>query len=440
MSKNDKITGAEKGFSINKAMKFVKKNVRYFAAGALFAALVLILANCTEPQKDNGVDNTEAVTESTSTEGKYEVDAVPEVSELIRNYYTAYANGSIKELKKIATPITKNERSYIKMFSEYVEEYRNIVCYTKPGLDENSYLVSAYIEIKFKDVESVAPGLDFFYVSKDGNGELYINNLYSQFNLLNGEKELDKDIKALIDEFELETDVIELQKEVQVKYEKAVGTDEKLAKMLNGTIKDACTVWAQQIVENQPVTEQTTEVTTEQTPGTEQTPETEQTTETEKEPETETETVPEVQPEVVYTTDTVNIRAKADANSEVIDKVEAGTALTRVGTTDNGWSKLEYNNTECYVKSEYVTTQAPETPDTPEEPDESEGNGGAIAEGTTVRLSQSVNVRASMDTSAEKLGTAFSGETVTVIMSYAEGWTKVEWNGQTGYIKTEFLN
>lgn len=44
-----------------------------------------------------------------------------------------------------------------------------------------------------------------------------------------------------------------------------------------------------------------------------------------------------------------------------------------------------------------------------------------------------------MNETADKVGTAFSGEKVTVVMSYAEGWTKVNWNGQSGYIKTEFL-
>ena len=28
---------------------------------------------------------------------------------------------------------------------------------------------------------------------------------------------------------------------------------------------------------------------------------------------------------------------------------------------------------------------------------------------------------------------------LTVVMSYAEGWTKVTWNGQTGFVKTEYL-
>ena len=44
-----------------------------------------------------------------------------------------------------------------------------------------------------------------------------------------------------------------------------------------------------------------------------------------------------------------------------------------------------------------------------------------------------------MSETASKVGTAFSGEKVTVVMSYAEGWTKVTWNGKTGYVKTDLL-
>lgn len=431
----DKMTGAIKGFSIKKAWNFVKKNVRYFTAGALFVVLVLILARCmgTSPGQKDG---TEALTEASTQQGytAYQVDAVTEVNQLITNYYAAYADGNIKELKKYAKPLTKNERSYIRMFSEYVESYQNIKCYTKPGLDDKSYLVSAYIEIKFKDVDTLAPGLDFFYVTTNKDGELYINNRYSQFNLLNKEKELDPQIEALIESFELEDDVVALQQEVQKKFEEVSGSDEKLAQMINGTIKDACAQWAQEIAAAQS-TEQTTEQTTEQSSetATEQTPQ-------------QTEDLAEI----VYTTDIVNIRAQADENGELVTTVPAGTALTRTGNTDNGWSRLDYNNKDCYVKSEYLSTEAPQDQsqdttqdqgqDTPaQNTDTGTQDTAGLAEGTEVLLSDTVNVRASMSADAEKVGTAFAGEKVTVVMSYAEGWTKVNWNGQTGYIKTEFL-
>ena len=44
-----------------------------------------------------------------------------------------------------------------------------------------------------------------------------------------------------------------------------------------------------------------------------------------------------------------------------------------------------------------------------------------------------------MNESAELVGTTAEGDSIKVILSYAEGWTKVEWNGQTGYIRTDLL-
>lgn len=425
----DKIAEAFKGFSIEKCLNFVKKNVRYFTAGALFLALVLILAKCTDAPEQRLENNTEIATDPTPTVA-YEVNAIPEITELLTNYYAAYADGKIKQIKQYAKPITKNERSYIKMFSEYVEKYENITCYTKPGVEENAYLVSASIEIKFRDIDTLAPGLDFFYVEKNEDGTFMINNLYSQFNLLNKEKAMDPAVEALIDQFEQDADVIALQTDVQQRFDQAVQSDEKLAKMVNQTIKDASLAWMQGLSPQQPAddgAQQNTEQNTEQTPE----------PATEEKPE---ESPSENMAEIVYTTaNGVNIRTGADTNAEVVDSVDAGTALTRIAVTDNGWSVIDYDNKECYVKSDYLTSDAPKKPEEPEEPQQPAQGAGQLAEGTEVTLSQSVNVRASMDESANKLGTAYVGEKVTVVMSYAEGWTKVNWKGQTGYIKTEYL-
>lgn len=424
----EKMSGLYKDFSINKAIEFVKKNVRYFAAGALFIVLVVILAQCTAPRDSgNNAGTTEALTETTEIQ-EYQVDANPEINKLIQNYYEQYADGSVKKLKKYAYPISDNEKSFIKMFSEYVDSYENIKCYTKPGLDDKSYLVSVYLEIKFKDVDTVAPGLDFFYVSTDEDGNLYIDNLYSQFNLLNQEQDLDAKVKALIDSFELEDDVLALQKDVQQKYEAAIASDENLKKMIDTTIADAYSTWAQSIAEA------ATETETEKQTETEKATETEQAAAADQ-PAADTSAdaaqaaTPAPTTETVYALDTVNIRAEANESGAVVDKVTAGTALTRTGTTEDGWSKLDYNGTEAYVKSDYVSTEAPQAPQTTAD----------IAEGTVITISQSINIRSSMSETADKVGTAFSGEKVTVVMSYAEGWTKVDWNGKTGYIKTELL-
>ena len=171
----------------NKILMFIKQNVRYITAGVLFLALVLILVKAGSPkQPQNGQDV--AATEVTSEASndavqEFEVDAYEDVNTLINQYYTAYAAGDTDTLQTIATPLSENEKSYISVFSQYVDAYQNIKCYTKQGLDASSYLVSVYVEVKFKDVDTVAPGLDFFYVRTNDDGSVYIDNLYSQYNL-----------------------------------------------------------------------------------------------------------------------------------------------------------------------------------------------------------------------------------------------------------------
>ena len=87
-----------------------------------------------------------------------------------------------------------------------------------------------------------------------------------------------------------------------------------------------------------------------------------------------------------------------------------------------------------YIVSDKSKVEKDETPqdDRPSAP-------SYYSEGDTITLSDSVNVRSSMSETADRVGLAYKGDVLTVIMSYAEGWTKVSWNGQTGYVKTEYL-
>ena len=333
--------------------------------------------------------------------------------------------------------MSENEKSYISVFSQYVDAYQNIKCYTKQGLDASSYLVSVYVEVKFKDVDTVAPGLDFFYVRTNDDGSVYIDNLYSQYNLKIKENALDTSIQNLISEYEGSEDVNSLQKEVQDKYDTAVASDDKLSEMIQTTIPNAITEWAGTIVSQNTETE-----STEQVP--EETTEAEQTETPEENTDQPEENGPtQSEPDTVYAVDTVNVRAAADTESEKLGTLEQGTALTRTGT-DGEWSIVNYNGQTGYIKTEYLTTKnADSEADNGQTDnggnDEQTSAGDFIAEGTVITLKDSVNVRSGMSESDSKIGTAFTGEKVTVVMSYAEGWTKVTWNGQTGYIKTSLL-
>lgn len=413
----------------NEVLRFIREHIRYFAAGALVVVLVIVLAMCAKP-KGSDSDVVVNATESTqATEEAYQVDANENINALITQYYTAYAAGDVTTLSSIATPISANEQSYIGLFSQYVDEYQNIKCYTKTGLDENSYLVSVSMEIKFTGVDTTAPGLDFFYVRTNDDGSLYIDNLYSQYNLANQENALDTSIQNLIGQFESESDVMALQSEVQTRYDEALAADENLTNMIQTTIPAAIKDWVSQMAA-QAATEQT-----EAAEATEQ-PETEQPQETEQQEEIIQQT------DTLATKDRVNVRAAADVESEKLGTLDQGTVVTRTAIAGD-WSVIDYNGTAGYVKNEFLTYDLPDTTadsNSDSSADNSDStNAASIAEGTVIMLENTTNIRSGMSEDSSKVGTAYAGEKVTVVMSYAEGWTKVKWNGETGYIKTSLL-
>lgn len=415
----------------NDFFAFVKQNIRYFTAGALFIVLVLVLVNCGAPKNGGDGESVAATEMESETEEAFQVDAYEDVNALINQYFTAYAAGDVDTIAAIATPISENEKSYIAEYSKYVDSYENIKCYTKRGLDDNSYLVSVAIEIKFTDAETMAPGLDFFYVRTNEDGSLCIDNLYSQYNSKIKENAVDTSVQSLIDKYEESADVIALQQEIQEKYTAAVEADASLADVINVKLPAAITAWKQNIIAQAESTE---------IPEETEAPEETESTETETPEETET-TEPEQTEdttETVYTVDKVNVRAAADTSSEKIGTVEKGTAIGRTGT-DGDWSIVNYGGTTGYIKTEYLTTEEPQTDSADDSTEPSQDTAGALTEGQVITLSGSTNIRSGMSETSDKIGTAFSGEKVTVVMSYAEGWTKVTWNGQTGYIKTDLL-
>lgn len=426
----DSIKNFKDKFDLSKIIGFIKKYARYFVAGALFIVLLIVLICFTGDKKE--VQETEEIQSTAMTEDsealeetiiqavvseELQENANASVNELIQNYYTAYAAGDIATLQTLATPISEREQSYITMYSEYVESYQNIVLYTKSGLDSNSYLVSVCVEIKLEGIDTLAPGLDFFYVRTNEEGKLYIDNLYSQYNSNCNEVAGDTSIQKLIAQYVSGDDVASIFKTVQENYDIALASDEKLAAFVQETIPNAISAWAEAYAQTAAEVPET-EVTETETPE-------------EQEPESETVDEPEATSEIVVTTDKVNVRAEASTDAEKLGSVERGASLTRTGT-EGDWSIVEYDGKVGYIKSEYLTTGSSS--------DTNEGTAtNGIEEGTQVTLQSTTNIRSSMSETADRVGIAYPGEKVTVVMSYAEGWTKVSWDGKTGYIKTDLL-
>lgn len=446
---------ANQGFDWNAMIDFCRRNMKYIAVGIVILILIIVLAVVSTRKDGGSKEEPDQVGELTQNERgdqeEFQVDAIPEINTLIQNYYTAYAAGDVAGMEACATPISDLEKGYIGLVSQYIAGYQNIKCYTKKGLAEGEYAVSVSMDMSFEGAASTAPGLEFFYVRTNEAGAYYIDNLYSQFNLRNRELELDSQVTAFISAYEQQEDFVKLSSEIQQKYEEALAADEALNTIANQTVPEVLKNWesglgnGDGIVTPENPEGQVAAENPEQTgPG--EAPAENPDAQSPEGPQQPEE--PQVPSETVYATDNVNIRKEPREDAEKVGSAVAGQSFTRSGMTEDGWSEISYNGGTAYIKSEFLSTEAPAESSQGENnmgnADNSNNNNensglNYVPDGITITLNSAMNVRTSMSEDADKIGTAQIGDTVKVVLSYREGWTKVEWNGKTGYIKTDLL-
>ena len=129
------------------------------------------------------------------------------------------------------------------------------------------------------------------------------------------------------------------------------------------------------------------------------------------------------------------MRDAASESGNLLGQLASGTQVTWYAD-ENGWAKIDYNGTKAYVKADYLADAGDASAQPATEPADTSA---ALSQGEEITLANTVNVRESMSETASKVAVAYAGEQVTVIQSYADGWTKVNYNGKLGYCKTEYL-
>ena len=139
--------------------------------------------------------------------------------------------------------------------------------------------------------------------------------------------------------------------------------------------------------------------------------------------------------ETVWATYSVSIRSAASTDADKLDVLVGSYSITRTGVGDNGWSKVDYNGQTGYIKSEYLTTTKPaaasdSAQQTTEKKQETK---------ETVYATAGVNIRAKASADADKIGTLAAGGSITRTGKTSSGWSRVDYNGQTGYIKSDYL-
>lgn len=349
--------------------KFSVDYKRYIGAAVLFLLLVLVLVKCAEPvepsEKPDSTEPTNTQNESESQgdtqqlpelEGKVEKTTDAEVTALIAKVYRAYTENDVRALEESYSVLSDNEKSYMEVFSEYKEEYRNVECYALK-LNENEYFVSSCYELKFYNVDTAAPGMDFFYLQRDDEGKLYVNSAYTTYNFNFMEQDLDAGIYAKILAYDKSEVVVAIQQDVQSRYDAAVAGDEKLANLIGGTLRAVMTNW-QSSINADPTTEPTEDDTQgdEDTQGSEGTQGVED-TQSSEDPQGGGQTDPPAQDTTYQVRVVTNsrIRRSANVNSEQLGRAEAGDTFKAIGT-ENGWTKIEFGGGVGYIRNDLIET------------------------------------------------------------------------------------
>lgn len=374
---------------MNGIRDFILDNVRYIISGILLIFIVITLVKCTgekvpeEEKQPEGegviVSEDEQVPEEPEEPANDLVqDAYPDVNALVTSYFTAKADGNVDALRETVSVLDDAEAESVTKMAEHIESYQNITCYSKNGPETGSYVVYACYDIKFINVETMAPSLTLLYVCTAADGSLYVNN-----------GEWDAAAESVINEFNSGADVQGLISQVETRYNEALAQDEKLSNL-------ALTI---QSASQEPAEE-------------------------------EDEPAEESEDETVYAKETVNVRSQASETAERVGQIAKGDSATRI-SEENGWSKINYNNATAYVKSEYLTTNKDDIQ--ADEPAAEAPDSGAA------QITETARMRKGEATDSELIETLFPGTRVEIVQHVANGRTKITYSGKTGYVNTECL-
>ena len=144
----------------------------------------------------------------------------------------------------------------------------------------------------------------------------------------------------------------------------------------------------------------------------------------------------------------LNLRSNANTNSSILGAFTKGDKVS--GTLENGWLKVNHNGQVAYISADYLSNTEVKKPVVENKQEtNTQNNQQAPAPEKKENTVQSqaytgwvntaaLNVRAGASTSNNIIGNYTMGDKVSGQL--ANGWLKVNYNGQTGYISANLLS
>ena len=401
---------ARKGFK-----EFLAKHYRYFIVGGLFVVLVILLIVFLVKNKgkgDEGDDTASTIPELETTvevpKDKYEENAYPAVNALVQQYLDAMSTGDTERMASVSSSMSDDMKAFYEAQAQYLGNYSDYNVYTKKGPQDNSYFLLATYNLLVKDQPTKLPALVSLYVCTNESGALYINS-----------GNLTSDEEAYILELVAQKDFADLIEQVELDYNAALESDESLATSV-ATLKDEINRNAQDILVKKQQADLEAVAQEEAAKAAAE--------------------LAAAATQVRCTGDNVNIRSQASTESDALGKTKVGDVYTRYEAMENGWSKIDYNGQEAYIKTEFLEDIAPEGEGAAEggETPAPEGDANETVKGGKVTVTENVNVRKTASETGDKIATAYRGEQFELIEK-ANGWCKINYKGQEAYVKADYV-
>ena len=148
----------------------------------------------------------------------------------------------------------------------------------------------------------------------------------------------------------------------------------------------------------------------------------------------------EQDPEVKALYDDVNARYQEALNSDptLAEFVQNATGKANENTETAEEEAPAADEAAEQEDAQEETGEEPAAEEQNEEQAEEEAP-AAEAQNRETRVTESVNIRSEASTDSDRIALAYQGDVITQIESYDNGWSKVEYKGETGYVKSEFL-
>ncbi len=329
-----------------------------------------------------------------------------ELYTLLATYYNAMAEGDTETILSVCSEYSENELLRLQERAKYLEYYPTLEIYTKPGPEAGSTVAYVYYKLVFVNHAEEVPGFQAWYICTNEAGNLYINTT----------GELPEDVNDYIVTVSTQADVVELYNKVQVEYNEVITAHpelltymQELSAQVNTSVG---TVLAQENASN--AGEGGNTDATENENGGD--------TGTDVQPSGETPV--DNGPQYATATTTVNVRSSDSEQADKLGKVTGGSRVQVQEVIANGWTKIVFEGKDGYIKSEYLQM--------------AESAAGQDVIGT-VTATTNINVRSAASETADRLGVLAAGESLDLLAD-ENGWCKVKYNGQVGYVKSDYVS